>query len=230
MRPSFAISSFLLLAALCLTSCATRHGQPYDYTTYRQRMPRSILVLPPLNKSPDVNATYSLLTHATMPLAEAGYYVFPVGLVDETFKQNGFTSAVDIQTIAPAKLREIFGADAVLSIIVTEYGVSYRVVDSVVTVSADAKLVDLETGNLLWQGSATASSAEEQNNSGGGLTGALVVAVINQIINNVTDSSHRIAGRTSDRLLSTGISNGILYGPRSPRFGKDGFAVERGMR
>ena len=228
MRPALLISCLLLCAALCLTSCAANKQQPVDYTSYVQHMPRSILVLPPLNNSPDVNASYSLLTQATMPLAESGYYVFPAALVFETFKQNGFASAADIQAITPAKLREIFGADAVLYITVTEYGASYRVLNSDVTVSADAKLVDLKTGNLLWQGSATASSAEERNNSNDGLAGVLISAIINQVIHNVTDSSHRIASRTSYRLLSAGIPNGILYGPRSPQFGKDGAISKTG--
>jgi hypothetical protein len=112
-----------------LAGCAA--PQPYDYTVFKQSRPRSILVLPPLNQSPDVKATYSMLSQMTYPLAEAGYYVLPVTLVDETFKQNGLTSAGDIHAVAPAKLREIFGADAALYVTVTQYGVSYRLIDSV---------------------------------------------------------------------------------------------------
>jgi hypothetical protein len=37
----------------------------------------------------------------------------------------------------------------------------------------------------------------------------------------VMDQSHQIAGITSTRLLSAGVPNGILYGPRSPNYGKD---------
>jgi hypothetical protein len=193
-----------------------------DYSSYKQSHPRSILVLPPLNNSPDINATYSMLVHASWPLAESGYYVFPVALVDETFKQNGVTAPADIHAVSPAKLREIFGADAALYITVTEYGASYRVIDSKVVVSASAKLVDLKTGNEIWQGSATASNAEDQKNSGGnGLVGALISAVVDQIANNLSDSSYRIAGRASYRLLTAGQSNGILYGPRSPKYGTD---------
>ena len=70
-----------------------RHLQAYDYTAYKQSRPRSILVLPPLNESPEVAASHSMLSQVTMPLAEAGYYVLPVALVDETFKQNGMSTA-----------------------------------------------------------------------------------------------------------------------------------------
>ncbi len=39
--------------------------------------------------------------------------VIPVAVMEETFKQNGVTTAGDIHgRTSPAKLREIFGADA----------------------------------------------------------------------------------------------------------------------
>ena len=49
----------------------------------------------------------------------------------------------------------------------------------------------------------------------------LVSAVVNQIVNTVSDKSYQIAGITSVRLLSAGKADGILYGPRSPNYGKD---------
>ncbi len=90
----------------------------------------------------------------------------------------------------------------------------------ILSVTADAKLVDARTGTLLWSGSATASSAEN-NSSSNGIIGALVSAVVNQIVDTMTDKSYAIAGITSARLLSAGKPNGILYGPRSPKYGKD---------
>ena len=57
-----------------------------DYAAFKASKPRSIVVLPPLNESPDVGATYGMLSQVTVPLAEAGYYVLPVALVDETFR------------------------------------------------------------------------------------------------------------------------------------------------
>lgn len=213
---------FLALALAMLGGCATQ--QAYDYTAFRAARPASILVLPPINQSPDIKASYSMLSHATVPLAESGYYVFPVTLVDETFKQNGLTTPTDIHDVAPAKLREIFGADAALYINIKDYGTSYKVIASETRVTAEARLVDLRTGKQLWHGSATASSAESDNNSGG-LIGMLVKAVVRQIIETVSEQGHVIAGLTSSRLLSAGMPNGILFGPRSPQYQKDGQAL-----
>nr|WP_321239085.1 DUF799 domain-containing protein [uncultured Tolumonas sp.] len=209
---------FALLIALVMTGCAT--PKSYDYTAYKQSRPKSILVLPPQNHSPDVKATYSMLSQVTFPLAESGYYVFPVAVVDETFRQNGLTEPADIHAVAPAKLRQIFGADAALYIDIKDYGTSYMVLSSNTVVTADAKLVDLKTGQLLWSGTATASSGE-QDTSSSSLVGMMVQAVVNQIAHTITDKGHEIAGITSVRLLSAGHPNGILFGPKSPAYGKD---------
>ncbi len=218
MKPLFkrilAISAVALLAAGCAAP------KQVDYAAFKQSRPRSIVVLPPLNESPDVQATYSMLSQVTYPLAEAGYYVLPVALVDETFKQNGLTTAGDIHGVAPAKLKDIFGADAALYVTVTKYGTTYMVLSSATVVTASAKLVDLKTGETLWSGSASASN-DEGGNSGGGLVGMLVTAAIKQVVNSVTEAGHTVAGVTSQRLLSAGRPGSILYGPRNPKYGTD---------
>ncbi len=204
-----------ILMAVLLAACAA--PEKYDYSAFRENRPASILVLPPLNDSPEVDAPHGMLAHATLPLAESGYYVFPVTLVAETFRQNGLDSPVEIHQISAAKLHEIFGADSALYIKVTEYGTAYKVLLSETRVTAEGRLVDLRTGQTLWEGRATASSSET-NNSNGGLLGALIT----QIIETIMDESYTIAGITSLRLLSAGHPNGILYGPRSPYYLKDG--------
>ncbi|HAY11087.1 MAG TPA: hypothetical protein DCY18_14335 [Thauera sp.] len=206
-------------AALIATGCTT--PTPYDYSAFKQSRPASILVLPPLNSSPDVAATYSMLSQVTLPLAESGYYVLPVSLVDETFRQNGLYNPPEMHEVAPQKLREIFGADAALYINIKQYGTSYAVLASESRVTAEARLVDLRSGQSLWQGEATASSAEGRSSSGG-LVGLLVQAVVAQIVESVTNKSHPIAGITSNRLLAAGRPSGMLYGPRSPNYQKDG--------
>lgn len=219
MSRRFTLRPFILAAAALLAgACAT--PQPYDYTAFKEARPKSLLVLPPLNNSPDVNASYSFLSHVTLPLAESGYYVLPVTLVDEMFRENGVTDPGQMHEVPAAKLKEIFGADAALYIKIGHYGTSYSVINSESRVSAEASLVDLASGGVLWQGSATASSAEGRSSSGG-LVGMLVQAIVSQIVETITDRSHPVAGVTSMRLLSAGRPGSLLFGPRSPRFGTD---------
>ena len=212
------IIATLLLPLLLLAGCATQQG--YDYTAFRQSKPKSILVLPPQNHATDIKGSYGLYSQVTRPLAESGYYVFPVAVVDETFRQNGLEQPAEIHAVPIEKLRKIFGADAALYIDIQDYGTTYLLLSSDTRVTASARLVDLRDGKLLWEGKATASSQEQDSGSSAGLVGMLVEAAINQIANTISDKSYDIAGMTSSRLLSAGTANGILYGPRSPNYGK----------
>ena len=205
----------MLAAVALLAGCAVPQ-QNVDYTAFRESKPASILVLPPVNTSVDVAATAAVLSQATLPLAESGYYVVPVAVMDETFKQNGLSSADEIQELPAAKLRDIFGADAALYMTVKQYGSTYAVVSSSVTVAVDAELIDLRNGAKLWSGSKQVVQAS--SSSGGGLLGMLIPAVVDQVVNTLSDRSYGVAGMTNNLLLSAGQPGGMLYGPRSPRY------------
>ncbi|WP_368926198.1 DUF799 domain-containing protein [Serratia marcescens] len=211
------VLTFLSVTAILLLSgCAKQTA--YDYAAFHESKPKSILVLPPMNQSPDVKASHSVLASATLPLAEAGYYVLPVAVVEETFLQNGLTNANDIRAVSPKKLHQIFGADTVLYLDVTQYGTSYMVISSETRVTVAARLVDLRNGKQLWAGTATASSNEGNNNSGG-LLGMVISAAISQIADTISDKGFDIGAIANTRLLSaTGQNGAILYGPRSPHY------------
>jgi hypothetical protein len=166
--------------ALLMSACAST--KPYDYTAFKQSRPKSMLVLPPINDSSEVQATNGVMATVSAPLAEAGYYVMPVTMVDETFKQNGLTVPNDIHQVSTAKLREIFGADAAVYLHVKEYGTKYFLIGSDTRVTVEGKIVDLRNGVVIWEGQATASSQESEGGTQGGLVGLLVMAVVSQIV------------------------------------------------
>ena len=211
------ISALIMICLTALLSgCAT--PTPYDYSALRDSNPRSILVLPPVNQTLDTKASYSFLSQVTYPLAESGYYVLPVAVVDEIFRENGMVNPEDIHGLPLDKLQNVFGADAALYITISKYGTSYQLISSDTRVTAEASLIDMRSGQLLWKGAATASSTEQNNNASGGLVGLLVQALVDQIANSITDRSHEIAGITSARLLSSSAPKGLLPGPRSPHY------------
>lgn len=216
----FNLKSLTAAALVALLAGCVSPPPAHDYTAFKEADPHSIIILPPLNNTPEVIAPYSVMTQMVAPIAESGFYVFPVAVVEQTFKGNGLTVASDVHQVPVDKLHSIFGADSALYITVEEYGTSYVVISSETAVTVSASLVDLRTGVQLWQGKARASSAEQQNNSGGGLVGMLVVAAINQIAETITDKGFEIAAITSSRLLSSDTYNGLLYGPRSPSYGQ----------
>ena len=203
-----------LVLATLLGACAAPQG--YDYTAFKASRPASLLVLPPVSDSNEVNAPYGVLAQATAPLAEAGYYVLPVTLVNETFRENGLTVASDIHAVSAQKLREIFGADAAVYLHIQRYGSTFTGLASAAVVQLDARIVDLRNGAELWHGSAQASSAEGQNNNAGGnIIGLLVQAIVTQVLNTTTDASYKVAGVASQRLLAPNPVNGVLPGPRA---------------
>lgn len=211
------IKPMAMLLAVLLVGCAA--PPKIDQSAFKQSKPGSILVLPPINLSPDIRGSLSFLSTVTLPLSEAGYYVFPVAMVDATFKENGLSMPDDIHAAPLPKLQSIFGADAVLYITLEKYGSSYVVIDSQTLVVAKARLVDARSGVLLWEGKASASDAEGRDNSNG-LLGVLVSSVIHQLASQVGNPAHGISKIASARLLSP-RAGGILHGPRSPQHGKD---------
>lgn len=213
MRRTFAfIGSAMALAFV--SGCAT----PRDYTAFRQYAPRSVLVLPPLNESLDIKATYGVLSTITRPLSEMGYYVYPVAVIDQFLKENGLPTAGEMHQIPLNKIDEIIGADAVLYMAVEEYGTKYSIIDSSTIVRLKARLVDVESGNLLWDGhvDVRVSSSSGSNN----LIGMLISATVNQVVASGTDEAHDVAALANAQLL-TRSGQGLLYGPYHPKFGLD---------
>ena len=207
------------LLAIFFTGCSVKEPEPYDYTAFLQKKPHSILVLMPTNDSTDVAGSAAVLANAVAPLSEAGYYVFPVALVNDTFKQNGITEPNEIAAVPLNKLDKIFQADSVLYINIKEYGTSYAVISSSTRVVLEAKLVDIKSGATLWNGTATA--IEDSSSGQSSLLGMLVSAVITQVANTISDRSYDLAVRADAYLFSRNCHNCILYGPYSTHYGKD---------
>lgn len=209
--------SMALLALTALVGCAA--PKPKDYSAFRSADPKTILILPPKNSSPDVKATYGVYSQTPRPVAEAGFYVLPITLVDEHFKAQGMTVADDIHAIDVGKLREVFGADAALYIDVKEYGSKYYVIGSATVVTTEGRLVNLRTGDELWKGVARASSDEQSQNSGG-IAGLLITALVKQVMAAALDQSYPIAGMTTQRLLDVQSPGALIPGPRHPAYPK----------
>jgi hypothetical protein len=196
---------------LLLAGCATQ--KPYDYTALRAHPPRSILVLPPVSTGIDIKGSYGYLSTVTMPLAEKGYYVYPVRVVDELMKENGLPTPGDMRQAPLDKIAANIGADSVLYIDLIDYGSSYIVISSVTTVTANARLVDVKTGTQIWDGNIHL----QINDSGGGgnIIGQLVAAAVDQIINSAVDRAHDVS-RLANAQLIMNKDTGLLNGPYVP--------------
>ena len=219
MKNKAQIAIFSVFVALFFNACALGEPEIYDYSALQQAKPRSILVLMPTNETTEVDASAAVLANAIYPLSEAGYYVFSPALVHETFKNNGIYEASDIQNVSAHKLRQIFGADAVLYLNVVKYGTSYMLLNSVSVVAVNAKLVDLRSGATLWEGSAQVS--DDSGGGGNNLVGMLISAVIKQIGDTVSDAGYKLSASADAMLLGQNCNKCLLYGPYSPHYGQD---------
>ena len=199
--------------ALLLGGCATPVA--YDYSNFRAHPPRSIVVLPPLNESTDVTGPYTYLSTVSQPLAELGYYVFPVAVVDQYLRENGMPTAGEMHQIPPGKLGEVTGADAVLYLDLQQYGSKYQLVSSNTTVEVKARLVDTRSGQVLWENHAVAQTGS--NSSQGGLLGQLLAAAISQVVNSKTDAAHAVC-RLANAQLFARSGRELPYGPYSPKY------------
>lgn len=208
---------FLLCAVLMLAACA---GTPkrYDYAHFRTESPRSILVVPVTNKSVDVNAPdYFLATIAT-PLAERGYYVFPVNMVKSVLSDDGLSDANLVHAGDPTRLGELFGADAVMYISIERWDAKYVVLSTSVTVELNYVMRSAHTGLELWSNHQKIVY-QPQGNGGGGLAGLIanaVAAAITKAAPNYMPLAHQ-ANNGAINFKGTGLP----AGPYDGLFGKD---------
>lgn len=197
-----------LLCFVLISGCATK--TPYDYSAFEEHKPRSILVLPPLNNSLEVGAPYIYLSRVTQPLAERGYYVFPVAVIDELMKENGLPSSAEMHNVPLSNIKEIINPDAVLYITIDNWGQKYQLISSTAMVIVSGKLIDVDTGTLLWEGHAEA--IQQSDDGGGGLAGMLVSALVTQIVGQQVDLTVGLARRANYQLFHT-KDQGLLEGP-----------------
>lgn len=163
------------LLTLVLTGCATNVVKT-DLSKFEAAKPRSILVVPATNKSLDVDAPTYLLTTLTVPLAEKGFYVFPVHTAKTVLEQEGLYEGEQIHNQPPEQLARLFGADAVLYVTINQWDAKYVVLSTTVTVDFDYRLVSKD-GTDLWKANKRMVYSPQQQNTGHPLANLIAAAV-----------------------------------------------------
>jgi hypothetical protein len=167
--------ALVFLSALLLSGCATQLPKQ-DLSAFNAAKPRSILVVPAANKSLDVDAPNYLLTTLTVPLAEKGYYVFPVHTAKTVLEQEGFYDGDQVQKQPPERLAQLFGADAVLFVTINRWDAQYAVLATTVTVDFDYRLV-YKDGTEIWKANKKMQYSPQQQNAGSPLANLIASAV-----------------------------------------------------
>ena len=201
----------LIVSVVFVSACATQ--QPYDYTALQESKPRSIVIIPPSNNTVEVNAPYIFLSTISRPLAEKGYYVFPVSVIDQFLKENGLQTPAEMNTIPLKKIAQHIGADAVLYVTIDSWGQKYQILASTTIVTSKLKLVDIKTGMTLWE--ATAHAEKSSDSGSGSLAGALIAALVTQIAGSVMDQTPQVSRLANNLAINNG-KRGLLNGPYAP--------------
>ena len=170
MKATYLLVALALL--LSLNACATK-PKP-DYSKFFEHHPRSILIVPTINQTTAVDASPIFLTTVSRPFAERGYYVFPVFLTRDILNDMGLSDEGLIVQLQPQRFREVFGADSVLFVTITQWKTTYVFLASSVAVEVVFKLVDTDSGEVIWEKKQIAI----QQSGGQGIAGIIVNAIV----------------------------------------------------
>ena len=170
--------TWLVSACLCvltaLSGCATVVG-PYDFSEFQKAPPRSILIVPVVNRSLDVDASNYVLSTLTVPLAELGYYVFPVNTVKIVLEQEGLYEPEQVRKMETAQLAALFGADSVLYVTINRWDAQYVVISTTVTVEFDYEMRRRD-GTRIWHANKQMQYSPQQQQQQGVHPLALLIA------------------------------------------------------
>ncbi len=192
-----------LLSSCGVYSTVTRESQ---YSKMYEEKPVTLLVMPPINNSTNVEAKDLLYTSISRPLVEAGYYVISPLLAMDIFKAE---SGYDAEMFFDAPLNvfnNYFGADAVVFSVIdswTKNGMGIQTKIRYVIKSA-------YTNEILFDRSCDLYLDLSVNSGTGGLLGALVDLTASLITTAATD--HIVAARKANYFIMRDIPRG-KYSP-----------------
>jgi hypothetical protein len=205
------------LAAL-LAGCIPQVVKP-DFSKLLAAAPRSILVVPVVNNSVDLDAADYFLSTITVPVAERGYYVFPVNLVKRVLEDDGLSDAALVHAADPARLCALFGADAALYVTIQRWEAKYLVISTTVSVAFTYVLKDGKTGDTLWKEERVVAYTSDSGGGQGGL-GGLVAAMVAAAVTKASPNYMPLARQANAQAMGP-YGTGFPVGPYRAEYGKD---------
>jgi hypothetical protein len=195
---------------LSLTGCVTQPTK-VDQSALLAAAPRSILVVPTINRSLDVDAPNYVLAALPIPIAEKGYYVFPVNTTKFVLEQEGFYEGERIHQQPPESLAKLFGSDAILYVAIKQWDAKFAVFTTVVTVDFDYRLVS-KNGVELWRENKRMQYQPQNNNNAGSPMALLLTAVINAAVTRAAPNYMPLTQQANQEVFFLG-PNALPNGP-----------------
>ena len=107
-----------ILSAFFIGCSSTPILKSVAYKGMYDEKPLSILIMPPVNRSTNVEAKEYFHSTLLIPIADAGFYVVPPFLSMEILKKESAYDSEMFLSSALTKFGEVFGADLVLFTII----------------------------------------------------------------------------------------------------------------
>ena len=202
-----------------LVGCKPPEAAPTNYTKFREMNPRSILVIPVINRAVDVTAPDYFLATISKPIAERGYYVFPVNLVKHVLEDDGLSDATLVHEANPKRLGELFGTDAILYITIHKWEAKYAIFSTSVEVEFTYILKSGQTGEEFWK-SHEAMTYVPQGSSSGNPIADLIAAAVTAGIAKAAPNYIPLAQQANSNSV-TRPHHGLPAGPYLGMYGKD---------
>ena len=199
---------YILAAAVLISSCGTasKYTRGTQYAQLYEEKPVTLLIMPPINNTTNVDAKEYLYTSISRPLAEAGYYVISPLLAMEVLKAE---SAYDAELFVEAPLttfRNYFGADAVVFSEINKWTKAGFGIET----SIRYFIKSAHTGEILFDRSCDLYLELQETSGGGSLIGQLVNLAVSAISTALTE--HIVAARKANYFIFRDIPRG-KYSP-----------------
>ncbi|MDO8787706.1 MAG: DUF799 family lipoprotein [Sulfuritalea sp.] len=207
--------NLILVPALLLLAGCVAQPVKYDMSAFVAAAPRSILVVPTINKSLDVDAPNYVLSTLPVPLAEKGYYVFPVNTTKYVLEQEGMYDADRIHGEPTESLAKLFGADAVLYVKINRWDAQYLLIAATVTVDFDYRLVSKD-GTEIWKEHKTMQYSPQNNNNSGSALAVLIGAVVSAAMTRIAPNYLPLTQQANRQVFVLG-PNALPDGPYRPK-------------
>jgi hypothetical protein len=205
-------------ASILLSGCVTQPTK-VDQSALLAAAPRSILVVPTINQSLDVDAPNYVLAALPIPIAEKGYYVFPVNTTKFVLEQEGYYEGERIHQQPPETLAKLFGSDAVLYVAIKQWDAKFALLTTVVTVEFDYKLVSKD-GVELWKENKRMQYQPQNNNNAGSPMAMLLSAVVSAAMARAVPNYMPLTQQANQQVFVLG-PNALPDGPyRKAELGK----------
>lgn len=165
----------MLIFMVAIGGCATV-PQIDPMASFHDAQPQSLLVVPIVNNSVDVQAPTSVLTTLPRVLAEKGYYVFPVNTVKTLLEFEGLYEPAEIHATPPDQLADLFGADAILYVTIHEWTAQYLLVQTTTVVDFEYRIVHRD-GTPLWSARKNLQYRPDSGSTGNNLSSLIASAI-----------------------------------------------------